>query len=195
MSTPDTSVDQGTYESVVRHWPEEPSEIAENVVETYGFPQEVTETRLIWHDCPPWKRTELFRDGVPHHFPKKHTDYLEQVIDYHVPPERVEELTRYDGSVMFERTTGELSARCDREAMNFLAINLAHDVITGRKSVEEAREVYAKTAVKTMMGATPDATEQFQFPPPETDQRDPDESIVTETMRNEIQDRLGSDEN
>jgi hypothetical protein len=53
------------------------------------------------------ERTELFRDGVPHEFPKEHTDYLEQFIDYHVPPEAADELTTYDGSVMIERTKGE----------------------------------------------------------------------------------------
>lgn len=194
MSTPQRSVDQGTYEEIVRDWPEEPSEIAEKTVETYGLPQEVTETRLVWHDCAPWKRTELFRDGVPHHFPKKHTDYLEQVIDYHVPPEKATDLAHYDGSVMIERTTGELSARCDEEEMNFLAINLAHDIILGRKTVDEAREAYAKTAVKAMMGAEPDYTREFGFALPDTDQRDPDESIVTDTMREEIKDRMGSSE-
>jgi hypothetical protein len=33
--------------------------------------------------------------------------------------------------VIVERTKGELSARCEGEEANFLAINLAHQIVTG----------------------------------------------------------------
>ncbi|MEX2153654.1 MAG: hypothetical protein WD825_09970 [Gemmatimonadaceae bacterium] len=58
---------------------------------------------------------------MPHSFPKPHTDLLEQFIDYRVPVDKYDELAAYDGSVIVERTKGEISARCDKEAMNFLA--------------------------------------------------------------------------
>lgn len=185
------TIDQSSYEEIVREWPEEPSEIAETTVDSYGLPDEAVESRLIWHDCDPWKRTELFRDGVPHEFPKEHTDYIEQFIDYHVPPEKADELTQFDGSVMIERTKGELSARCDKEAMNFLAINLAHDIVLDRKSVDEARQEYATTALEAMMGGSPEYTQGFQFALPTGDQRDPDETIVTDAMKAEVEEMLG----
>ena len=46
------------------------------------------------------------------------------------PPE-VLDLARFDGSVIVERTRGEIGARCDKEEMNYLALNLAHDIVTG----------------------------------------------------------------
>jgi hypothetical protein len=75
--------------------------------------------------------------------------------------------------------------------MNFLAINLAHDIVTGEKSVDEARQDYAITAMKAMMGGSPDYTEEFQFELPSGDQRDPDETIVTDAMREEVKEQLG----
>lgn len=69
-----------------------------------------------------------------------------------MPWDLVDELTAYDGSVWFHRTRGELSAQCDVEAMNFLALNLAHDVVTGMRSVDDARAFYAKTAMEFKQG-------------------------------------------
>lgn len=87
----------------------------------------------------PWKRTILYKEEIPHDFPKPHTDLLQQFIDYKTPVDKFDELATYDGSVIVERTKGEISARCDKEEMNFLALNLANDVATGNKTVEEAR--------------------------------------------------------
>ena len=56
-----------------------------------------------------------------------------------VPP-----LAEFDGSVVVERTAGEVSARCHDEQANVLALNLMHDLVTGAKSPQEARDYYAK---------------------------------------------------
>lgn len=40
---------------------------------------------------------------------------------------------------------GELGARCDMEEANFLAINLANEIVHRKKTVIEAREFYAET--------------------------------------------------
>lgn len=165
-------------EAVVSDWPDKQRETAQEMMDEYGTPEGVTERRLIWYDADPWKRIELFRDAVAHNFPMEHPDFLEQVIDYQVPPEKADELLEYDGSVTFERTKGELSARCDQEPANFLAINLAHDVATDEKSVEEARQEYAATVQRMMEGESPEYTQGFQFELPEGDQGDPDESIL-----------------
>ena len=41
-------------------------------------------------------------------------------------------------------TAGWISARCHDEQANNLALNLAHEIVTGRKTVDEARAYYAK---------------------------------------------------
>lgn len=69
---------------------------------------------------------------------------MESVIDYHVPPDKADDLEAYDGSVLFDRTKGEMSARCDKEAANMVALNLADDIITGKRNIDEARQEYGK---------------------------------------------------
>jgi hypothetical protein len=52
---------------------------------------------------------------VEHQFPVPHIDSVESFIDYAVPPEKVSALAEFDGSVIVDRTAGEVSARCHDE--------------------------------------------------------------------------------
>lgn len=76
-----------------------------------------------------------------HDFPAPHIDAVESFIDYQVPPERFSDLAEFDGSVVIERTAGEVSARCHDEQANSLALNLMHDIVTGKKTSEQASSV------------------------------------------------------
>lgn len=173
MSRP-ASAAPGQLMKVLKDWPAAPAKEAQVLITKYGAPDEVTATSLMWHHNGPWKRTILYRDEVPHLFPKAHTDFLEQVIDYRVPPDRFTDLAKYDGSVVANRTQGEMSARCDKEENNLLALNLANDVITGKKNVEEARRFYAEAINASMRGERPPYTQGFQFPLPQGGTADPD---------------------
>lgn len=156
-----------TAQSIVKHWPKNPRESAQRLTETYGEPKEATASRLIWHHTNDgWKRTELSSEEIPHDFPAHHTDYLEQFIDYRVPVDKVAALAEFDGSVMVERTRGEISARCGGTSMNFVAINLAHDIVTGKRSVAEARHEYARLYEAYKKGEKPPYTRAFQFSVP-----------------------------
>jgi hypothetical protein len=126
----------------------------------------------------------ITREEVPHNFPKPHNDVLEQFIDYHVPSDSADDLAAFDGSVIVERTKGELSARCDKEEMNFLALNLAHDVVSRRRSVDDARRGYTEKAMTWIMKRSHDEgyTEGFQFEVPTEGTADPDETTIEETM-------------
>jgi hypothetical protein len=133
------------------------------MIKKSGPPHEITPSRLIWNGSGPWKHTIVYREEVPHNFPAKHTDMLEQFIDYRVPVDRFDELAHYDGSVIVERTKGTMSARCDMEDMNFLALNLAHEVATGQRTVEDARRFYAQTAKAYKQGQKSPYTQRLLF--------------------------------
>ncbi len=92
--------------AILDGWPEKPADVARKMLREYGPPNEAIETQLIWHANGPWKRTIVYRDEVPHNFPKPHTDLLEQFIDYRVPVGRLDDLAAYDGSLVPERTKG-----------------------------------------------------------------------------------------
>ncbi len=76
-----------------------------------------------------------------------------------------------------ERTNGELSARCDKEAANFLAINLADEVITGKRSPKAAREEYAKQIMAMMAGEPAPLTEKLLVVSMTSGTADPDKSV------------------
>lgn len=142
--------DSGNVEKMIASWPEASRMAAMDMITKYGQPQEVTASMLFWKDNGPWKWTKVSRETIPHDFPMSHPDLLEQAIAYRAPVEKYDDLARYDGSVIVERTKGEMSARCDKEGANFLAINLGNDVATGKKTAEEARTYYA-AAIKRFM--------------------------------------------
>jgi hypothetical protein len=153
----------GDIEALVRDWPKESREAAMTVAQKYGPPKETGEDMLVWGAAGPWKRTIVFKEPVQHDFPMPHKDVLEQFIDYRVPPEKFSELAAYDGSVIAERTKGELSARCDKEELNMLALNLANDIVQGRRSVEDARAYYARAAMDFKQGKMDPYTQSLQF--------------------------------
>ena len=98
--------------------------------DTYGEPAEATQSALTWTGAGPWKRVIATREYYDHAFPAPHTDSVESVIDYRVPPDMATALAEFDGSVVVERTAGEVSARCHDEQANLLALNLMHDIVT-----------------------------------------------------------------
>ncbi len=62
------------------------------------------------------------------------------------------------------RTDGEISAKCDFEGANFLALNLAHDIITGKKTVQAARDFYTKAIKEFVLDKkTSPYMKSFQF--------------------------------
>ena len=112
----------------------------------------------------------------PHDFPGPHTDVMQQFIDYKAPASIYDELAAHDGSVVLERTTGEMSARCDKEAANFLALNLADDIVTGKRSVQEARNMYGEQIMAMKANRSAPYTEKLMFSArPNTS--DPDQAV------------------
>ncbi len=189
VGTADT-VEQAAVDSILAQWPETPRKVVQKTIDKYGPPNEATQSRLIWFDNGPWKRTIIYRDEVPHNFPKPHTDLLEQFIDYQVPIDKYDDLAAFDGSVVPERTKGEMSARCDMEEMNFLALNLAHDIAVGKRTVDDARQFYAETATAFMMSRPAPYTEGLRFEVPGGGTADTDESMIAGAMLNQTAQKI-----
>lgn len=132
----------------ISHWPAAARRAARAVMSRYGQPNEVTDSQMIWLYNSPWKRTVVHRDSTPHNTPYPHVDVLAQTVEYRVPPGRISELAQFNGSLVVDATREELTAHCDREATNCMVLNLAHDIVIGRRTVEEAQD-----ALHRMVGA------------------------------------------
>lgn len=147
-------------ESVIGEWEEAPAQAARRLIESYGVPQEITKNRLIWHNNGPWERTEIVNEEVEHNFPEPHTDFLYQTVNFNVPEEKVADIVGMSGSILIDRVKGEVTARCDSEEANFVALNLMNQIVDGRKDARSGRDTYAQTMLE---GKHQDLAERLHF--------------------------------
>jgi hypothetical protein len=166
---------------ITKDWPEAARNAARDIMQKYGPPQEATPNLLIWRENGPWKRTVVHKDAAEHAFPKEHKDAVEQVVPYKVPVNFFNALAVYNGSVVADRTRGELTSFGDTETTNMLSLNLAHEVMRGRMSAEQAREAHTQAIRDMEGGKPPELAQKLLVGSPQGDLRDPDTATVTGT--------------
>ncbi len=164
----------------ISEWPGDAREAAQLVVDQYGEPDEVSASQVVWHKPGPWKRIVATREVHDHNFPAPHLDSVESVIDYRFPADKARDAYLFDGSVVIDRTRGEVSARCHDEQANFLALNLMHDIATGAKTMRQARDYYAKEFLDYRRKKPTPYMEKLRFTPPRSGTADPDERALTD---------------
>jgi hypothetical protein len=191
-----TFADINIVNQIIENWPAMSKKSANQTIQQYGPPNEAIPSRLIWYNNGPWKRTIVYRDEIPHNFPQPHSDVIENFIDYQVPLQMFSELARFDGSVIIERTKGEVSARCDMEAANILALNMMHQIVSGKLTAEQAREVYSEQTAAFVLNRSAPYAEKLQFIPPTGHTMDPDKVTIVGNMLHQaaekIKDTFGS---
>lgn len=124
---------------IIKSWPWLSASVAREMSEKYGLPHEATPSMLVWYFNDPWKRTVVWKDGAYHYFPRPHLDVLEQTIEYRVPLGKVHDLALYNSSLSVNGTRAEMVTSCSSEQLNFLTINLAHEIIIGHLSPAQAK--------------------------------------------------------
>ena len=161
-------------------WPQESREAAQLVIDKYGEPDEASDSQLLWHNRGKWKRIVASKAYFHHEFPVPHSDSVKCVIDYRVPVEKFTPLARFDGSVVVERTTGEVSARCHDEEANNLALNLMHDIVTEVRNVEQARAYYAQEFLDYRRKRSTPYMEDLRFTPAGREAADADTRVLSD---------------
>lgn len=163
---------------VTAHWPRQMQSLVESLLVKYGTPAEVAENQVIWTDNGPWKRTVVRYDpGADGRVGVAVKEVLEQWIEYPVTgakvrgkqrppskPVRFSELVLPDQCRVAHRDNA-LVARCDNEASNFAAINLAHEIVVGKRKVQDAGRAYERAMIDSLEGKTSPYTERAQFLP------------------------------
>ena len=173
------TISTAEVEKIIEDWPAPQKNVARQMIEKYGPPNEATPTKLFWYENGPWKRTELSRDIVVHNWPTVHTDFLTQVIDYRVPPEMFHLVAMFDGSILLDRTRGEVAARCDSESANVLGMNMVHEIASGKRTAEEARKIAVESTVAYNLGRSAPYAERLLFEVPQGGTEDLDESMIS----------------
>ncbi|MBA2687105.1 MAG: hypothetical protein H0U64_03295 [Gemmatimonadaceae bacterium] len=161
-----SNMSMGQMEKMMKSWPKASKEAAMYMTKKYGKPMHMNEHMAMWGKTGQWKRTVVYNYEMNHQFPGPHTDVMQQWIDYRTPLDKYDDLAMYDGSIVVERTNGEISARCDKEAANYLAVNLAYEIATGKRSVDDARKMYGDQIMLMKAGKPAPYTERLIFNPP-----------------------------
>ncbi|MBI2787989.1 MAG: hypothetical protein HYX59_04845 [Elusimicrobia bacterium] len=140
----------------VSDWPTPSRMAAEAMIEKYGIPDAIDAETASWNDKGSWKRTSVHRDG---------TDFLEQTIGYAVPEEKRADLEKMGLMLKVGRADRELSATSASEEANYLALNLADEVIREKRTPEDAREFYMETVKLSRAGKTSPYMQGLMFRP------------------------------
>jgi hypothetical protein len=158
-------------------WPKITLAVATDLVTKYGQPNASNARDLTWYNNGPWKRTVLYKEELQHNFPYPHKDILEQTVNYRVPLEKIADLVKYDGSLVVDRTRGELTIHCNNEESNTLILNIADDIVKGDRSVEQALAYHAQVIRGVQIGEpqTYPYKLRFKAPQPGADTADADE--------------------
>lgn len=131
-------------ERVVSGWADQARLAARALIAKYGAPDQVRSTRLEWGARGRWKKTTV-RD-LPLPYSGARTTELGVLEQTAVHPLR-----------------GDLTVRSDSEAVNFLRLNLADEVIRGRLTEEQARAAEASIRALEAAGKTTGYSSGLRF--------------------------------
>jgi hypothetical protein len=134
------------------------------MIDKYGAPDSATDRRILWNDKDQWSQVTVFREGVKEDFPTTHENVVENTIRYEVPRDKAGEIIKFYPSLIVHRTTGTLSSRSDSEQANILALNLADEIVRGKRDVDSARDYMRSTLRKTAAGKSSPYTDHLLFP-------------------------------
>ncbi len=174
-------ITESSIKTLIKDWPLSSQEAVKEMMLKYKLPQEATATQLTWYQTGPFKRSIVHKEEVHHQFPIKHADVLEQVVDYRVPFNRVDDLWNFNGSIVLSKTAGEISSWAESEEMNLLLLNLAYEIMTDKKSTHEARKELSKVISSSMKGEQDSKMQELKFSPSERS-ADPDLIMIKEEI-------------
>lgn len=129
-----------TPESVILLWPTFSYRLARLMIAKYGQPSEATDHSLVWEGNGQWKRTVVYRVPPLERNLSRGGGRLEQTVAYRVPAYRLDDLGRFDKKIEADAKERRLTARSDDESENFLALNLADEVLQGRRTPQSAAD-------------------------------------------------------
>lgn len=138
-------------------WYHKPRVMAQLMTERYGPPNTLGRDVATWHERGPWKRIVVHGDSPD--------TCLEQVIAYWAPPEAANALRDFGHGLRFDAAREELSVKSGDESLNFLTLNLADRLASGKSMPEEAQRLFARTAALAAAGKSSPYTEKLLFSP------------------------------
>lgn len=150
-------------QTAISSWPDNTKKAAQALIDKYGQPDSVSNNKLAWSDKDQWKEVAVYRDPVEHSSPMPHQDFIENKISYKVPENKVADLIKFDQALVIDETRGTLASHCDSEKANTLALNLADEIVNGKRTVASAKSFLRNTLEKSMAGKSSDYMDTLRF--------------------------------
>lgn len=141
----------------IETWLDGPRSTLKLMSERYGYPNALGPGTATWYERGPWKRITIHG-----HEP---LGYLEQSVGYHIPEDAVAPLREFDHGLRFDRANEEITARSNSEALNVLALNMAHELASAKRVPSDASGFYVRTARLAAAGKSSPYLDRLQFEP------------------------------
>jgi hypothetical protein len=152
-------------QTVINAWPDANKKAAMGLIEKYGQPDLVGDRIVAWHDKQQWKKVAVFRDSVKDPMAADREGFVENVVSYKVPVAKVSDLLKFDQALIIDMPHGTLASLSDSEKSNTIALNLANDVVKGKRTVASAKSMLMSTLKTTMAGKSSPMADSLQFTP------------------------------
>jgi hypothetical protein len=160
-----SSTSVSTPESTIAGWPGIPQAVARLLIAKYGEPNTFDDGSLVWFDNGEWSKTVVYRKA-PGGFLGLHSrDILRQTVPYAVPDAKIADLKAFDDRIKYDKASGEISALSEDENLNYLALNLADEIVADKRTPQEARDFYRKTLRLSESGKSSAYTQGLLFHP------------------------------
>jgi len=126
--------------------------VALKLMDEYGPPDQVESERIVWHNAGPWDTIVVWDADDYDYSATLGPDNLEQTLFFAVPPEKRKALADFSDELTVSGDGKELSVRGHSEELNFLALNLAYEIVQGFRDPAEARIFYDRTCQLAQAG-------------------------------------------
>jgi hypothetical protein len=138
---------------------------AARLMDEYGAPDVIGSDRLVWYNQGPWSKIAVWdaedyrRPGVR----AEPEDDVEQTLSYEVPAAKLQALKDFSDKLAVSLDGRQLAFRGPSEELNFLAANLADEIVRGKRSPEDARGDYDRICRLSQAGKSSVYTQGLLF--------------------------------
>ena len=119
-----------------------PKEYYPKCIELFGKPTFVANVRngqALWKTKGLFTQHLLVDEDILHCVPKVHHDYFYSSVRFFVPKEKVCDVLKISGSLLYDGLKKELTARCGGIGANYATIYLGMLVASGKMSIGDAK--------------------------------------------------------
>ena len=161
---------QKDAQTVISKWPAKTKTAAQALIQKYGQPDTVSNRMLAWNNKDDWQAVAVYRESFKKSLGLSQDNFIENRISYDVPTDKTSELKKFDHALVIDHPKGTLASRGDSEKTNILALNLANEIVTGKRDAASAKDFMQKTQSEAMAGKSSPYTDKLMFTPSSSNQ-------------------------